>query len=898
MELSVSSPKRGLLPPDCDSDPEEKEISDDDRNHKHRRRDTRSQSSERDALEQVSIRPFKKRNRPFENGHPYREANPQPSEMWKNYNISSLDKDHFAKFGKRRHSLAPFSRAPLDLNQRIRANQRESGSWSQRDPKFGLADISSQMAQQGPVPSSLFAGRGMQNISNTQSISWSTFGLVPGIPNNGMDTISLGLQVRPPMNPSLNIGITRQRCRDFEEQGFCLRGDMCPMEHGINRIVVEDVQSLSQFNLPVSLPSAHLMGAPGGPVPTGPSSIMTNSSKGLHSKISKPGVGDNGPGLNGAFVGSAVTTESDLYDPDQPLWTNDCSEALNASKDNVTESLLGAGPTDDHVGFFDGSDFEGHFRGTGIASGSQSKRLSPWGRIGSSRNTTETREKPNPLLRSSNYIENDMKEERIDVDEIGSQVTDSSPRTQSNTSRMMRKPTQKAQRTLFVRGIPQENNKKEALLFHFKKFGEVIDIYIPLNSDRAFVQFSKREEAEAALRAPDAIMGNRFIKLWWANRDNIPDDGTCSGNSVPLTIHGSTVNAVASYPSIGDRGKDNVRSVSPGGSIVHSSVASVPSLDHPKPSVTKGPKAPPASQKKVENLVSLKEEIRKKQEMLDQKRNEFRRKLDKLEKQATGLKGEVTSDQASKAQKVGTVAADVAKAENSSTATSPVSTVVVLPADNSKAAENFVANGSQTNAIVEEDATLKQSIRPLVPLVGAPFVMNRFKLDNRPTSFKIIPLPTGLANVSVLKEHFSTFGDLSSVDLEDLESNDAGDESAMSKTSAHISFRRRRSAEMAFLNGKCLKGHDLQFMWLASSNNSSKDIGVKENPSSSSKGSSDTDNVRPAVEFASTVSPKDSISGESENLEKRDGVGAECMEWDEDLQSSSMAISSEKVTLI
>lgn len=115
--------------------------------------------------------------------------------------------------------------------------------------------------------------------------------------------------------------------------------------------------------------------------------------------------------------------------------------------------------------------------------------------------------------------------------------------------------------------------------------------------------------------------------------------------------------------------------------------------------------------------------------------------------QATGLKGEVASDQASKAQKVGTVAADVAKAENSSTTTSPVSTVVVLPADNSKAAENFVANGSHTNAIVEEDATLKQSIRPLVPLVGAPFVMNRFKLDNRPTSFKIIPLPTGLANV-------------------------------------------------------------------------------------------------------------------------------------------------------
>ncbi|RHN74007.1 hypothetical protein MtrunA17_Chr2g0304911 [Medicago truncatula] len=34
-----------------------------------------------------------------------------------------------------------------------------------------------------------------------------------------------------------------------------------------------------------------------------------------------------------------------------------------------------------------------------------------------------------------------------------------------------------------------------------------------MNSERAFVQFSKREEAEAALRTPDSVMGNRFINL-------------------------------------------------------------------------------------------------------------------------------------------------------------------------------------------------------------------------------------------------------------------------------------------------------------------------------------------------------------------------------------------------
>lgn len=34
----------------------------------------------------------------------------------------------------------------------------------------------------------------------------------------------------------------KQRCPDFEEKGFCLKGDLCPFDHGSHRIVVEDMQ--------------------------------------------------------------------------------------------------------------------------------------------------------------------------------------------------------------------------------------------------------------------------------------------------------------------------------------------------------------------------------------------------------------------------------------------------------------------------------------------------------------------------------------------------------------------------------------------------------------------------------------------------------------------------------
>jgi RNA-binding protein 26 len=85
----------------------------------------------------------------------------------------------------------------------------------------------------------------LANVSNAQSASWNAYGLFPGIPNGGLDKLRpIGLQatLRPAVTSSLNMGIPQQRCRDFEERGFCLRGDMCPMEHGVNRIVVEDVQ--------------------------------------------------------------------------------------------------------------------------------------------------------------------------------------------------------------------------------------------------------------------------------------------------------------------------------------------------------------------------------------------------------------------------------------------------------------------------------------------------------------------------------------------------------------------------------------------------------------------------------------------------------------------------------
>ncbi|KAL5572769.1 hypothetical protein UlMin_022366 [Ulmus minor] len=856
MELKMSSPKLGgLSPPDCNSDPEEQEVSDDDdddRNHKHRRRETRSQSLERDTVDQVLTRPFRKRNKPFHNGNYFRENDSQTAANWKSYNSNHLEKDFSAKFDKRRPGHPSLPRSPLDLNQRIWPNQsfsgdpgpgrgrgRDSGSWNQRDPRFG-SDIASQMVQ-GPIPPSLFAGRGLPNVSNAQSASWNAFGLIPGIPNGGLDPLhSIGLQgIRPPIHSSLNMGIPRQRCRDFEERGFCLRGDMCPMEHGINRIVVEDVQSLSQFNLPVSLPNVP------GPGPASVSSSSMNS-KGLHSKTSK-GIADDGLGLNGPYSGSGA----DLYDPDQPLWNNSGPETSNAMLDlhsPETEALLNGDPSDNELAN----------RSTGNA-----VSTSVWGRIGSSKSRLDVKEKVDPSVISSDYLQNDSKDDRAPLAGIPNPLRqgkrsiaedtapkppkplDSSAKRQFDNLRNNRKPAQKALRTLFVNGIPLNSNKREYLLSHFQKFGEVIDIHIPVNSERAFIQFSKREEAEAALKAPDAVMGNRFIKLWWANRDSISDDGSSNNTSAFATPHGVASNSVPPHSSLASGSKDNLQAAAPKSGGLHTYDSSQLASETPRP--VNGSKAPPPSQKKIESLEQLKEELRKKQEMLEQKRNEFKRKLSKLENKTTAVKGESDTEQAAKKPKVGT-AADVSKAATLSS--SDPGPAVITPhadtiMDKNKLGENTALHSPKTNTtlVMQESMSFKQQqpVRPFAPL-GAPFLMNRYKLDNRPAAFKIIPpLPAGFANVDVLREHFSPYGDITNVEVEDVETSDGSSESEMSKEcSARISFVTRRSAERAFVNGKCWEGHNLKFTWLTP-NIPSNDQSGRETSPSRSKGQSDAD---------------------------------------------------------
>lgn len=913
MELKASSPKpESVVPSDCASDPEETEVSDDDdddRNHKHRKKEDRSQSLERDVSDPVINRPFRKRNKNFGNHHPFRENESMTFETMKTYSDATTDRDFYSKFERRRPGMSSVPRTPFDMSQRIRPNQsfagdpgagrgrgRESGFWNQRESRFNSMDVASQMVQQGPIHPALYPGRGLPNISNAQNASWNTFGLIPAVPNGGgLDILHpMGLQgtLRPPINSSLNVNIPRQRCRDFEERGFCLRGDMCPMEHGVNRIVIEDVQSLSQFNLPVSLTSAHLNGTPTG---SGSLHSVNTSTASMNNKcklgiISKSVVSDVGLPMDGAYPGPGCTSEADLYDPDQPLWNDRGPESSNALL-NMQSSKI----DDAELMSSDAPNSVCSVEATRTSVSLQGGSSSVWGRIGGSKNKFDTKEKSNPTMSSFHFPDNQSKEDNDEL--VGSHgassqgkqtiADDAIPRTFEASlkaqidMRNIRKPSQKAQRTLFVNGIPHKSNRREALLAHFKKFGEVIDIHIPMNTERAFVQFSKREEAEAALKAPDAVMGNRFIKLWWANRDCIPSDNTTAtnGNGVIVTPRGQPPTSVPSHPIVTDRRKD-VYQPDASRTISEGSSPSNPS----KPVIADAPKVPPPLQRKLENLEHLKEELRKKQEILDQKRNEFKRQLNKLENKATGPKGEVTEPSAKKPKTSKT--SDVAKLASPQSSDADIgmpSPHAETTVDKNKQLVNTVSQSpkASTPMRLQEPSGLKQSIQPSVHV-------NRYKLDNRPTAFRIIPpLPVGLANVAALKEHFLPYGELSAVELEDVQVDDS------SQQEARLNFTTRGAAEQAFIKGKCWKEHNLKFMWVTPTNSGNATIRRERSLSAPPREPLDTTDGNSEENLGNS---HEAIVSDNEHKDSETKNGSEFMktEQDEDLQCPTSQESSAK----
>jgi RNA-binding protein 26 len=645
---------------------EEEESSDEDRNHKHRRRVSQSRSLDRSDEPDSS----------HFNGQPPNDLKHRATDRTRG--IGHFVRERPTKYDRRsgrEHAGRHFSNGD-ELQQNmiqggppIRGEaaglrydgmhmfrgREGAGPWGMplRPPPFPEGPPPLLPPSSGFYPGvRAMAGRGAE---------WSTgFGPMSGMSSGPVEHAHRGRGLGA-VGLGINMRIGRPRCLDFEERGFCLRGDLCPMEHGANRIVVEDVQSLSKFNLPVTLPNGRGMSMGSGPL-TVSSALMLPSTQATGSRGAPA---SREPGVPPIGEVPVPANEADLYDPDQPLWNKDRIEASGmitklpsfrkrpqeqgqegdaGSKDKTDRAseAVSRGATD------------GGIHGIDVGS-------TVWDRIGPVDRGAEGR------LHEKDTIEDqqvqsrghglwpgkwERKEETLHVHtvtghgqgssaqgEVGLAVQrakdGSSIGSQSTVARGSG--SERAQQTLYVSCIPPTSNKAEVLLLHFEKFGQVVDVRIPPHSDRAFVQFASREAAESALASPDAVMGNRFIRLSWANRDSISNGNV---GPVPITAHliplRSEPTAAHSVHTSKGRGKHGLVMLNgTGASYVPETLAieGVGQVATSRGSISSVAATGGIVQKKQEELEMMREKIRQKQEALAKKRDDFRRKLDRLANQ-------------------------------------------------------------------------------------------------------------------------------------------------------------------------------------------------------------------------------------------------------------------------
>lgn len=88
--------------------------------------------------------------------------------------------------------------------------------------------------------------------------------------------------------------------------------------------------------------------------------------------------------------------------------------------------------------------------------------------------------------------------------------------------------------TLEVRKIPASLNTISNLNSHFSKFGTITNLKIGFDNDAeaALVEYSSNSEALAAYRSTEAVLNNRFIKVFWHNSSSNSHSSNNNQNSI------------------------------------------------------------------------------------------------------------------------------------------------------------------------------------------------------------------------------------------------------------------------------------------------------------------------------------------------------------------------------
>ncbi|MCJ8740500.1 hypothetical protein PDJAM_G00059620 [Pangasius djambal] len=312
-------------------------------------------------------------------------------------------------------------------------------------------------------------------------------------------------------------GTLKHRCRDYDEKGFCVRGDLCPFDHGNDPLIVDDValptmipfpppgMPPARMPLPLPLPPPPMAE----PLPVMPMPIPP------HGQPPPPGIypmGDSydpeaynpeSPAITGTgraqyrqFIPRIQTQRPNLIG----LTSGDTQSSRAANIVIQTEpSITNASSGEVRHGM----ELDSRKRSLESADGPQAKK--PW----TDKQNFNNQHKP-AFPKKNHYV---------------------------NTK-------------LEVRRIPRELNNITKLNEHFSKFGTIVNIQVVFGGDpeAALIQYTANEEARRAISSTEAVLNNRFIRVYWHRENTTQNQEQNTNQSASLSTQIPPVHKVINKP--------------------------------------------------------------------------------------------------------------------------------------------------------------------------------------------------------------------------------------------------------------------------------------------------------------------------------------------------------------
>uniref|UniRef100_A0A8C5SDM8 RNA binding motif protein 27 n=1 Tax=Laticauda laticaudata TaxID=8630 RepID=A0A8C5SDM8_LATLA len=275
----------------------------------------------------------------------------------------------------------------------------------------------------------------------------------------------------------------KRRCRDYDERGFCVLGDLCQFDHGNDPLVVDEVSLPSMIPFP--------------PPPPGlppPGMLMPPNQRPTHNmRMPGPHLHPRPPPLVRIPIPRPPSSQSSLINNrDQPGTTTVPSLTPMGARlpPPLPQSLLYSVSEPANIII---------------------QTEPPIGIASNSSNVSRVVLEPDNRKRILNTIEGPSPKKPW----IGKQTNN------QNKPGFLKK-SQYTNTKLEVRKIPPELNNITQLNEHFSKFGTIVNIQVAFKNDpeAALIQYLTNDEARKAISSTEAVLNNRFIRVLWHRESN------------------------------------------------------------------------------------------------------------------------------------------------------------------------------------------------------------------------------------------------------------------------------------------------------------------------------------------------------------------------------------------